>query len=145
MSAKPRVPQAKPAYVPRRSGLMDFEPVSVEEARAALDEIDAAIASQISPDYWQKVRRPQQPTDRALTGRSMKWLSDLPEEVRPHVAMQRYPRVINALVDVWNDADARDSAFDSLLNDKRKGRRGFPIDVERELSTLCLYASALPR
>jgi hypothetical protein len=145
MSAKPRTPQTKTAYVPRRSGLMEFEPVSVEEARAALDEIDAAIASLIAPDYWQKVRRPQQPTDRALTGRCMKWLSDLPEEMRPHATVQRYPRVLNALVDVWHDADGRDEAFDNLLNDKRKGRRGFPIDVERELSTLCLYASALPR
>jgi hypothetical protein len=145
MSAKRRASPQKSTYVPRRSGLMDFEPVTVEEARAALDEIDAAIAALISPDYWQKVRRPLQPSDRALTGRSMKWLIDLPEEVRPQVTMQRYPRVINALTEVWNDADARDDAFDSLLNDKRKGRRGFPIDVERELSTLCLYASALPR
>jgi hypothetical protein len=145
MPAKPRTPQAKTAYVPRRSGLMDFEPVTVEQARAALDEIDAAIASLVAPEYWKKVRRPQQPTDRALTGRSMKWLSELPEELRPHVTMQRYPRVLNALVDVWDDADGRDEAFDSLLNDRRKGRRGFPIDVERELSTLCLYASMLPR
>jgi hypothetical protein len=144
MSSKRRAPQPK-AYVPRRSGLMDFEPVSIEDARAALDEIDAAIASLISPDYWVKVRRPPQASDRALTGRSMKWLTDLPEEIRPHLTMQRYPRVVNALVDVWNNVDARDDAFDSLLNDRRKGRRGFPIDVERELSTLCLYASALPR
>jgi hypothetical protein len=124
---------------------MDFEPVSIDEARAALDEIDAAMASLVSPEYWQKVRRPSQPSDRALTGRSMKWLMDLPEEVRPQVTMQRYPRVINALVDVWADAQARDLAFENLLNDRRPGRRGFPIDVERELSTLCLYASMLPR
>jgi hypothetical protein len=65
--------------------------------------------------------------------------------MRPQVTMQRYPRVINALVDVWADAQARDLAFENLLNDRRPGRRGFPIDVERELSTLCLYASMLPR
>jgi hypothetical protein len=124
---------------------MDFEPVSIDEARAALDEIDAAMASLVSPEYWQKVRRPSQPSDRALTGRSMKWLMDLPDEMRPQVTMQRYPRVINALVDVWADAQARDLAFENLLNDRRPGRRGFPIDVERELSTLCLYASMLPR
>lgn len=141
MSAKRR----SSTWVPRRSGLMDFEPVSIEQARAAMDEIDAAIAALVSPEYWTKVRRAPQPTDKALTGRSMDFLAALPEEVRPQVTMQRYPRVINALVDVWNNPDLRDEAFDSLLNDKRKGRRGFPIDVERELSTLCLYASALPR
>ncbi len=145
MTAKRRTSPQQSAYVPRRSGLMDFEPVTVEEARAALDEIDQAIASLINPEYWQKVRRPPRPSDRALTGRSMKWLTELPEEVRPAATMQRYPRIINALSEVWNDAQARDDAFESLLNDRRKGRRGFPIDVERELSTLCLYASALPR
>lgn len=144
MSVKRRAPQTT-KYVPRRSGLMDFEPVSIEEARAALDEIDAAIASLVSPEYWAKVRRPTQPSDRALTGRAMKWLGELPAEVRPEVTMQRYPRVINLMVDAWGDPEARDHVFDDLLNSKRKGRRGFPIDVERELSTLCLYSTALPR
>lgn len=143
MSAKRRT--LEKTWVPRRSGLMDFEPVSIEQARAAMDEIDATMAALVSPEYWAKVRRAPQPSDKALTGRSMDFLAWLPEEVRPNVTMQRYPRVINALVDVWNDPDLRDEAFESLLNDKRKGRRGFPIDVERELSTLCLYASALPR
>ena len=144
MPSKPRTPRTQ-AFVPRRSGLMDFEPVSIEEARATLDELDVSISALISPEYWAKVRRAPQPSDRALTGRSMKWLAELPDEVRPLQVMQRYPRVINALVDAWSDVGARDDAFESLLNDRRKGRRGFPIDVERELSALCLYASALPR
>jgi hypothetical protein len=124
---------------------MDFEPVTIEEARAALDEMDAAMASLIKPEYWLKVRRSALPTDRALTSRSLKWLSDLPPEVRPQILPERFARIVNALSTVWSDARARDEAFDNLLNDKRKGRRGFPIDIERELSTLCLYASALPR
>jgi hypothetical protein len=144
MSAKRRTAERN-AYVPRRSGLMDFEPVSIDEARAALDEIDAAMASLISPDYWTKVRRKTLATDRALTGRSMKWLADLPEDLRPVLTMQRYARVINSIVDAWPNADDRDEVFENLLNDRRKGRRGFPIDVERELSALCLFASALPR
>lgn len=144
MSAKRHLSE-KNKYVPRPSGMMEFEPVTVDEARAALDEIDAAMASLIRPEYWLKVRRSPMPTDRALTGRSMKWLTELPEALRPHTTLLRYPRVLNALVDVWSDADARGHAFDSLLNDRRKGRRGFPIDVERELSALCLHASALPR
>jgi hypothetical protein len=144
MSSKRRVPQ-QTAYVPRRSGLMDFEPVSIEAARAALDEIDEAMASLLSPEYWAKVRRAPQPTDRALTGRSMKWLAELPNELRPLITMQRYPRVINKIVDAWPDPQDRDDVFEELLNGRRRGRRGFPIDVERELSALCLYASALPR
>jgi hypothetical protein len=144
MSAKRRAPQ-KTAYVPSPSGMMEFEPVSIEAARQALDEIDAAMASMLSPEYWAKVRRKTLATDRALTGRSMKWLADLPEDVRPVITMQRYARVINVIVDAWPNADDRDEVFENLLNDRRKGRRGFPIDVERELSALCLFASMLPR
>ena len=143
--ATKRVAPKKPGWVPRQSGLMDFEPVSIDEARAAMDEVDAAIAALVSPEYWAKVRRAPMPTDRALTGRALTWLARLPEEIRPQVTAVRYARIVNALVEVWHDPDARDEAFEKLLNDKRKGRRGFPIDVERELSTLCLYATALPR
>ncbi len=146
MSAKRRTSQQQPAaYVPRRSGLMDFEPVSIDDARAALDEIDAAMASLIRPEYWLNVRRKPLATDRALTGRSMKWLAELPEDLRPVVTMHRYARVINSVVDAWPDPDDRDEIFENLLNDRRRGRRGFPIDVERELSALCLFASTLPR
>jgi hypothetical protein len=125
--------------------MMEFEPVSIEAAREALDEIDAAMASLLSPEYWAKVRRKTLATDRALTGRSMKWLAELPEDLRPVITMQRYARVINVIVNAWPSADDRDEVFDNLLNDRRKGRRGFPIDVERELSALCLFASMLPR
>jgi hypothetical protein len=125
--------------------MMEFEPVSIDEARAAMDEMDAAIAALVSPEYWTKVRRKPQATDRALTGRSMTWLAELPAEVRPQITMTRYPRVINMLAESWTDAEEREDAFDDLLNSRRRGRRGFPIDVERELSALCLYASALPR
>jgi hypothetical protein len=125
--------------------MMEFEPVSIDEARAAMDEMDAAIEALVSPEYWTKVRRKPQATDRALTGRSMTWLAELPAEVRPQITMTRYPRVINMLAESWADAEEREDAFDDLLNSRRRGRRGFPIDVERELSALCLYASALPR
>jgi hypothetical protein len=124
---------------------MDFEPVSIEAARAALDEMDQHMASMLSPEYWAKVRRAPQPTDRALTGRSMKWLAELPDDLRPLQTMQRYPRVINNIVDAWPDPQDRDDVFEELLNGTRRGRRGFPVDVERELSALCLYASVLPR
>ena len=134
-----------PAYKPRRSGLMEFEPVSVDSARAALDEVPADIASLINPEYWQQNRRPPLPTDRALTGQTMAWLGELPPEMRPQVTIDRYARIVNAIADAWSDAREREKVFDHLLNDRRRGRRGFPVDVEREISTLWLYASGLPQ
>lgn len=124
---------------------MDFEPVSLDSARAALDELPADVASLVAPTYWEKTRRAPLATDKALTGRAMEWVGKLPEELRPLVTCDRYARIVNAIAVAWSDAQARDKMFDHLLNDRRRGRRGFPIDVEREISALCLYASGLPR
>ena len=134
-----------PPWTPRRSGLMDFEPVSVDSARAALDELPEGMAAMLNPEYWEKVRRAPLATDRALTGRTMAWLSELPTQVRPELTTERYPRVLNAIAAAWDDEHGRDKVFDHLLNDRRRGRRGFPIDIEREISALCLFASGLPR
>jgi hypothetical protein len=139
------MPPKTPSYVPRRSGLMDFQEVSIDSARASLDELPEGLAQQLDTAYWEKVRRAPLATDRALTGRAMAWLSDLPASVRPVLTAERYSRVVNAIADAWGDTHGRDKVFDHLLNDRRKGRRGFPIDIEREISTLCLYASGLPR
>lgn len=131
-------------YVPSRSGLMDFEPVSIDSARAALDELPSGVEVLLDSSYWAKVRRAPLATDRALTGSAMEWFGSLPEGLRPQSTCDRYPRIINAMAGAWHDAHARGKLFEHLLNDRRSGRRGFPIDVEREISSLCLYASALP-
>lgn len=127
--------------------MMDFQEVSIDSARASLDELPSGVDVVVSriPGYWERVRRAPLATDRALTGRAMAWLSDLPEDLRPKATMDRYARIVNALARAWDDGHAREKYFDHLLNDRRRGRRGFPIDVERELSALCLYSSSLPR
>lgn len=139
-----RKPPSK--YKPRPSGLMEFQPVSIDDAREALDELPTGIERVLDgvPGYWENNRRPPLATDRALTGRAMDWLGQLPENLRPVVTTERYARIVNAIADAWPDREARTATFEHLLNDRRVGRRGFPIDVEREISALCLYASSLP-
>jgi hypothetical protein len=141
---KPRKPSTK--YKPTPSGLMEFEQVSIDEARDILDELppDVARVLESVPGYWQKTRRQALATDRALTGRAMDWVGQLPENIRPELTILRYARIVNAIADAWPDAAKRSEMFDHLLNDRRIGRRGFPADIERELSVLCLYASSLP-
>jgi hypothetical protein len=134
-----------PSYTPSRSGLMDFEPVSIDSARAVLDELPPDVVSLINPDYWVKARRSPLATDRALTGKTMAWLGELPPELRPQVTIERYARIVNAIAAAWPDAHEREKVFDHLLNDRRRGRRGFPIDVEREISALWLYSGCLPQ
>jgi len=135
-----------PKYKPASSGMIDFEPVSIDDARAAHEEVPTDIARMLDhvPGYWEKNRRPPLATDRALTGRAMDWTAQLPETLRPVATIERYPRIINAIAAAWPNAAARTEMFDHLLNDRRVGRRGFPIDVEREISALCLHASTLP-
>ena len=135
-----------PTYQPSAAGSFDFQPVSIDSARAALDELPSGVARVLEgvPGYWQNNRRPPLATDRALTGRAMDWAVQLPANIRPLITTERYPRIINAIASAWPDATARAEMFDHLLNDRRVGRRGFPIDVEREISALCLYASSLP-
>lgn len=134
-----------PAYVPRKSGLMDFEPVTIEAARASLEQIPEGMAAQLSNEYWQKVRRAPLATDRALTGRAMDWVARLPPSARPTATCDRYARIVNTLAASWDSAASRDECLEHLLNDRRRGRRGFPPDVERELVTLRRYARSLPR
>jgi hypothetical protein len=146
MNPKRPPPRPTPKFEPTASGLLEFEPVSIDSARAALDELptDVARVLETVPGFWQKNRRPPLATDRSLTGRAMAWVSQLPPHVHPKATILRYARIINAIADAWADPAARMDMFDHLLNDRRVGRRGFPIDVEREISALCLYASNLP-
>jgi len=140
---RPRTPSK---YKPTPSGLMEFQQVSIDDAREALDELPTGVARVLEsvPGYWQKNRRMPLATDRALTGSAMDWTVKLPEHLRPIVTAKLYPRIVNAIAATWDNPVARSETFDHLLNDRRVGRRGFPIDVERELSALCLYASSLP-
>ena len=126
--------------------MMEFRPATIDAARAVLDEVPPDIARVLEsvPGYWQKNRRAALATDRALTGRAMEWLGQLPETLRPRLTTEHYARIVNAIADAWPDAGARGDMFDHLLNDRRIGRRGFPVDIEREIAALCLYASNLP-
>jgi hypothetical protein len=135
-----------PPYKPSANGAFDFVPTSIDSARAALDELPSGVERVLEsvPGYWQNNRRPPLATDRALTGRAMDWAVQLPQNIRPLVTTERYPRIVNAIAAAWPDPEARAEIFDHLLNDRRVGRRGFPIDVEREISALCLYASSQP-
>lgn len=139
-------PNPPPKYQPAAADTFDFRAVSLDSARAALDELPSGVARVLEavPGYWQKNRRAALASDRALTGRAMDWTVALPQNIRPLVTTERYPRIINAIAEAWLDTKERSQLFDHLLNDRRVGRRGFPIDVEREISALCLYASSLP-
>jgi len=64
------------------------------------------------------------------------WFEALPPEVRPVQLAAQYGRIANLLAQQWNDDNACRAYFDELLTGRRGKRRGFPVNVRREIWTL---------
>ena len=124
----------------------EFELTDLEEARRVLDSESMSqfdVATVASPAQWKRVRRQALPTDRALSGRAIDWLLGLPAGVRPQQLSSRFPRIANALAEVWDDPEECRTSLDKLLGDGRKGRKGFPPEVHHELVSLCEWMIGL--
>ena len=102
-------PNLPPKFKPSSSGVLDFHSVSLDSARAALDELPSGVERVLDgvPGYWVKNRRTPLATDRALTGRAMDWTVQLPANIRPVLTTERYPRIVNAIAAAWPDSEAR--------------------------------------
>lgn len=123
----------------RREDGFEFELTDIEDARRTLDDESLSqfdVATVMSPEHWTRLRRGKLPTDRALTGRAIDWLLALPPALRPQCLSRQFPRITNALAEVWDDPEPCQAAFERLLCDGRKGRKGFPREVHDELSAL---------
>ncbi len=84
----------------------------------------------------QALRHPIDPRDNVLHHRTMKWLVTLPVDIRPIETGRRYPRIVNRIGDLWSQCEYTRLHFQSLLLDRRKGRKGFPPEVKAELKAL---------
>jgi len=118
---------------------LDFEPTDIKEARRVLDAQSLAqfdVAPLVSSARWKTLRRLSLPTDRALTGHAIDWLTGLPPKLRPENLSVRFPRIVNALAEVWEEPDRCHAALARLLGEERKGREGFPQAVLQELVAL---------
>ena len=131
-------PSISPASSWQDEGL-EFELTDLEEARRILDSesvLQFDVATVVPPEHWKRLRRESLPTDRALTGRAIDWLLALPPTLRPHNLTQQFPRIANAVAEVWDEPQQCQAALDRLLCDGRKGRKGFPVAVRDELMAL---------
>lgn len=120
-------------------GGFEFELTDIEEARRILDTESISqfdVATIVPPEHWKRLRRANLPTDRALTGRAIDWLLALPPTLRPQNLSLHFPRIVNALAEVWDESQQCQAAFDRLLRDGRKRRKGFPAAVHAELAAL---------
>lgn len=75
----------------------------------------------------------------ALADETLRWLAELPENVRPQELPVRFPRIANAICLRWIDRAACRAYLDDVLIDKRGTRKGLPTEVAEELATLKDY------
>ncbi len=120
-------------FLKRRSSTTALAQQAADRARARLAQRTLAETD------WEAVRRPHRPEQNQLTPYAVTWLATLPEQVRLNHLTHRFPRIVNMLALCWEDARMMENHFDSLLNDKRGGRRGFPTSVAIELGRLHKY------
>ena len=130
--------QEPSASRPAAPGTIDFEFTDLADARRSLDELPPGLveAATLEPGYWEKRRRRPQPSDRALSSATIGWLLGLAPEVRPHALCNRFPRLGNEIAKAWVDTAARTRLLDSLLQDTRSRRDGFPSEICREIEAL---------
>jgi hypothetical protein len=116
-------------------------PVSTAAAAAAeRAKARQAAALPETPTDWAAVRRPDRPQDQVLSPSSIDWLKELPADLRPDRLAGRFPRIVNRLSLCWSDRSLVSKVFESLLEDKRGGRRGFPPEILGELRSLREFA-----
>jgi len=118
---------------------IEFELTDLQEARRILDSESVSqfdVARVMPLEHWMRLRRRNLPTDRALTGRAIEWLLALPPTLRPQKLSVQFPRITNALAEIWHEPQQCQAALDKLLCDGRQGRKGFPLMVRQELTAL---------
>jgi hypothetical protein len=120
---------------PNDPDALDFEKVSIADARKALDEsMKPADGSKRATADHERQRAPQ-PAE-SLRTTTMQWLLKLPTAVQPRQLQVRYPRIANRLASLWPEPARCEPYLDELITDKRGGRKGFPLAVAQEIATL---------
>ena len=71
-----------------------------------------------------------------LTGEADDYFRTLPGLIYPQALVNYFPRIANKIVDLRYDPPHLEVYFDSLLNDRRGDRQGFPHEVLRNIHHL---------
>jgi len=113
---------------------LQFVPVSVDEARDALDRF--VVEPRRSVENPAKMRAPEDPSELVLSEVALRWRADLPDHVRPIALVRDFARITNRIAQLWPDAARCVRYLDSLVFSDRSARRGFPEEVGLEIAVL---------
>lgn len=97
---------------------------------------DPTVAAALATPVGSPALRERQARQESLSALAQRWIDALPPEVRPRELPKSYARVANRIALCWPDKALCAVLFDSLLVDKRGGRRGFPSQIKAELVSL---------
>jgi hypothetical protein len=76
------------------------------------------------------------PEEVELSTEANDFFRTLPGDQYPQALVDSYPRIANTIVELRYDQGKLESYFQSLLNDARGGRQGFPFKVLVDLQNL---------
>jgi hypothetical protein len=93
----------------------------------------ASIAAQV--DYSKRRHQPEE-NDLELSAAGRALLASIEEPIRPKELAASFPRIVNRLAKLWKMPREMDRYFEDLLADTRGNRRGFPLNILMELTTL---------
>ncbi len=117
----------------------EFEKVSLDDARQVLNDAVKPAVNVGRPSVdWAQRRKPPAAAETLRTA-TLQWILKLPDHVQPRHLQVRYPRVANRLAAEWERVAVCESYLDSLITDKRGGRKGFPLAVAQEIAVLRDY------
>jgi len=88
------------------------------------------------PVDFSKRRHQPEKDDLELSAAGQALLAYLEESVRPKELAAAFPRIVNRMAKLWKMPREMDRYFEELLADTRGNRKGFPLKILMELSTL---------
>jgi hypothetical protein len=99
------------------------------------------IASPMKPNAavqvdYSKRRHDPEKDDLELSEAGLAWLASVDQSARPIRLAASFPRIVNRMAKLWKIPREMDRYFDELLADTRGNRKGFPLNILMELSTL---------
>ncbi len=108
---------------------------------APLEDLDRQRRREAELDEARQQSRRKAPSqsDLKLLPESAVWLKGLPLEVKPLKLAAHYPHVVNRICSLWTRPTHLDRYMQELLHDTRGNRKGFPLGVALELTTLHEY------
>ncbi len=105
------------------------------------DEMSVPLHTQprmiVAHEQYKHLRKAA-PADGPLA-RTLRWVEDLPPDVRPTALLRLHPRIANLIAATWGDPKAFGAYMESLLRDTRGNRQGFPPKIVAELVALKHY------